>query len=272
MKYLKGSPVAQEILEEVSRQAKQIHARGVTPTVAVVLVGENPSSKFYVQKKKEVAKKAGIDFLLYELPSHIAQKDVEELLAILHLDETVHGVVLQLPLPKHFIFNELVKFIAPEKDVDHFHKNSPYSPPTASAVLRLLRFYKIEIKNKKIAIIGDGFLVGRPLSKILKSSGAQVNVYTEKSKNVAPKTAEADILISATGHAHLITKNFTNSKQIIIDVGSARDKKTNALVGDVNRRSVGKNIEAITPRVGGVGPITIALLLQNVILATKKTL
>lgn len=270
MKYLDGRPVAQKILGEVSKQAKQMHARGVTPTIAVVLVGENPSSELYVQKKKEVAKKVGIDFLLYKIPSSIEQKDLEELFTTLYLDETVHGVVSQLPLPEHLNLSKLIKFIAPEKDIDHFHENSPYSPPTASAVIELLKFYEVELKNKKVAVLGNGFLVGKPLSKILKGSGAQVNVYTEKNKDIAKETAKADVLISATGQPHLIKKEFTNTKQIIVDVGSARDKKTNVLVGDVDRQSVGENIEAITPMVGGVGPITIALLLKNVILAAKK--
>lgn len=270
MKYLDGRPVAQKILGEVSKQAKQMHARGVTPTIAVVLVGENPSSELYVQKKKEVAKKVGIDFLLYKIPSSIEQKDLEELFTTLYLDETVHGVVSQLPLPEHLNLSKVIKFIAPEKDIDHFHENSLYSPPTASAVIELLKFYEVELKNKKVAVLGNGFLVGKPLSKILKGSGAQVNVYTEKNKDIAKETAKADVLISATGQPHLIKKEFTNTKQIIVDVGSARDKKTNVLVGDVDRQSVGENIEAITPMVGGVGPITIALLLKNVILAAKK--
>ncbi len=271
MKLLSGNKLASKILDRVALESKKIHDRGITPTLAVILIGDDPASRLYISKKKEVAKSVGIDFLLYELPESISENDVTQLLTTLHLDETVHGVVLQLPLPEKMNLEKIIKFIDIDKDVDCFHKNSPFSPPTANSVLELIRFHNIDINNKNIAIIGKGFLVGKPLEILLKKANAKVETYDEDTKNIAQKASKADILISATGKPKLVNKSFTNPDQIIIDVGSARDPKTNKIVGDVDRVSIGNSVKAITPLVGGIGPVTVALLMRNVITAVKTT-
>lgn len=271
MKLLSGNKLASRILDQVALESKKIHDRGITPTLAVILVGNDPASRLYISKKKEVAKSVGIDFLLYELPETISENDVTQLLTTLHLDETVHGVVLQLPLPEKMNLEKIIKFIDIDKDIDHFHENSPYNPPTANSVLELLKFNNIDINNKNIAIIGKGFLVGKPLEILLKKANAKVETYDEDTKNIAQKASKADILISATGEPKLINKSFTNPDQIIIDVGSARDPKTNKIVGDVDRVSIDNSVKAITPLVGGIGPVTVALLMRNVITAVKTT-
>lgn len=270
MKLLSGNKLASRILDQVALESKKIHDRGITPTLAVILVGNDPASRLYISKKKEVAKSVGIDFLLYELPETISENEVTQLLTTLHLDETVHGVVLQLPLPEKMNLEKIIKFIDIDKDVDCFHKNSPFSPPTATSVLELIKFHKIDLNNKKIAVIGKGFLVGKPLEILLEKAHAKVETYDEDTKNIAQKASKADILISATGKPNLITKKFTNKNQIIIDVGCARDPKTNKIIGDVDRDFIGNSIAAITPITGGIGPVTVALLMSNVITATIK--
>ena len=270
MKILSGQPIAQKILDDVRRRVKQTHARGITPTLAVILVGDNPASVKYVQYKKQTARKVGIDLLLYRLPADIAQHDIEQLLATLHLDGSVHGIVIQLPLPEHLNLQKFISFLDPDKDVDSFGDRSRYNPPTASAVLELLKYYKINCHNRKIGIVGKGFLVGTPLVKLLKKCGADVSAYDNTTQQLERECRKQNILISAAGQPHLVDDRFINKNQVVIDVGNARDPKTNKVVGDVDYKKIRNKVAAITPKVGGIGPITIALLLQNVIISAQE--
>jgi len=269
MKLLSGKSIAKKILNKVSRESKKLHARGITPTLAVILVGYDPASQVYVAQKQKIAKSVGIDFLLYHLPK-ISQVELEQFLITLQLDPSIHGVIIQLPLPKDLSLDKSFKFISAEKDVDALTSQSKYISPTANAVIELLNFYKIDYKKQHVAIVGKGVLVGQPLKKLLDDRGAQVSVYDRTTTNLADKIILTKIIITATGTPRLIDKNFVKSGQTIIDVGSARDPKTNKVVGDVNRLQVKKIVAALTPRIGGVGPITVALLMQNVIKAAKN--
>lgn len=269
MRLLSGKPIAKKILDQVSREAKKLHARGITPTLAVILIGDDPASQVYVKQKQKVAKSVGIDFLLYHLPK-IKQVELEQLLITLQLDPTVHGIIIQLPLPKNLSLDKCLKYIDKEKDVDALTPGSNYISPTAQAVMELLNFYKIDFKKQSIAIIGKGVLVGKPLEDLLDKKGAKVVVYDRETTKLSDKTKKSNIIITATGTPKLIDKNFVKSGQTIIDVGSARDPKTNKVVGDVNRLQVKKIVAALTPRIGGVGPVTVALLMQNTIKATKN--
>lgn len=269
MKLISGKPIAKKILDKVSRDAKQLHARGITPTLAVVLVGNDPASLVYVKQKQRIAKLVGIDFLLYHLPK-IGQVELEQLLITLQLDPSVHGIIIQLPLPKDLFVDKCLKFLGPEKDVDGLKRKSNYISPTSKAVIALLDYYKIDYKKQDIAIIGRGVLVGKPLSDLLATKGAKVSIFDTTTKNIANKTQKAKVIIAATGVPKLINKNFVSSGQTVIDVGSARNPKTNRVVGDVNRPQVKKIVSALTPRIGGIGPVTVALLMKNVIIATQK--
>jgi methylenetetrahydrofolate dehydrogenase (NADP+)/methenyltetrahydrofolate cyclohydrolase len=270
VKILFGKPVADKIFNDLSYRSKNLHAVGITPTLAVVLVGKDAASRVYVATKQKVAHKLGIDFLLYHLPETISFDELSRLLVDLHLDGSVHGIIVQLPLPTSIEIEKLVPFIDPAKDVDHFNGASTYPAPTPNAILKLLDAYGISIKNKKIGIIGCGFLVGKPLQEKLKKLGAKVESYELDTKDVSGRARKTDILITATGQPKLVDDSFTNKTQVIVDVGNARDTQSNKVVGDVDFDAVRNKVAAITPTIGGVGPITVALLMQNVIIAAEK--
>lgn len=268
-KILDGRPIAELILNDVSLRSKKLHANGVTPTLAVILVGNDNASQIYIKAKKKIAHRVGIDFLFYHLPVG-EQMELEQLLIALHLDPSVHGIVLQLPLPKGLSVEKSLKFLDKAKDIDALNDDSSFSPPTAAAVVELLNYYHIDYCQKEVAIVGQGVLVGRPLARILAARDAKVNAYDVATKNIAAKVQRAKIIVSATGQPRLIDGKFTSRGQVIIDVGCARDDVSNQIIGDVDREAVEGIVSAITPRVGGVGPITVALLMKNVIIAAEK--
>lgn len=270
MNLLLGEPIAHKILEEVSYGTKELHARGITPTMAVILVGNDPSSKLYVSLKQEVAKTVGIDFLLYEFDEKIKQVEIEQLLIALHLDETVHGIMVQLPLPKHLDADKICKFLDPDKDVDGLLAKSNYNPPAPQATIELLQYYKINLKNTKVGLFGKGRLVGQPLKKMLAAVGAQVTVFDTDSKNISNKSKKCEVLISATGKPDTIKPSFVTENQTLVDVGGAYSQKSHKTIGDIspNARTVAS---AATPRIGGIGPVTVAVLMHNVLLATQKS-
>jgi len=270
MQYLFGKPISHRILDEASRQSRMLHARGITPSIAVILVGDNSASELYVDAKQRIAKKIGVDFILYRLPLDIDHDNLSRLLITLGDDSSVHGIVIQLPLPEQLDLSKLIKFIDPNKDVDHFRDDSPYDAPTPGAVKLLMEEYGIECRDKRVGIIGKGFLVGQPLHKLLTKCGGRVEVFDTNTKNIAQKAQAQEILITATGQPRLVTKEYANPSQYIIDVGSARDVKTNQIVGDVDHAQLDKYVAGITPLVGGVGPVTVALLMRNVILSAQR--
>ncbi len=268
-KILDGRPIAERILNDVSLRSKKIHSHGITPTVAVILVGNSSASQIYIKAKKKIAHRVGIDFLFYHLPVG-EQTELEQLLITLHLDPSVHGVVLQLPLPNGLSVAKGLKFLDKTKDIDALNSDARFSPPTAAAVVELLNYYNISYRQKEVVIVGHGMLVGQPLARMLTACRAIVNVYDDATKNIAAKVQRAKIIVSATGKPRLIDSRYVSKGQVIIDVGCARDDITNQIIGDVDRGAVEGIVGAITPRLGGVGPITVALLMQNVIIAAEK--
>jgi len=269
-KILCGRPVAEKIIDDAARRSKKLHAQGITPTLAVVLVGNDPASLIYVRAKKKVAKQIGVDFLLYSLPAAVSQEDVQQLLVDLHLDDTIHGVLIQLPLPDHLDLKKLCAFLDPDKDIENFTNRAGFMPPTPAAVIALMKHYGIGYHGKRVAIIGQGFLVGQPLLRLLHRAGASVESYDKDTDNIARYAAKADVLICAAGCPFLVDSKFTNVHQVIIDVGNARGGPNNELIGDVDVEDVNNKVYAMTPRVGGVGPVTVALLMKNVIEAAEK--
>jgi len=267
MNLLRGEPIAKAILDKASRDAKRLHAQGVTPTLAAILVGDDPSSQLYVSLKKKIAKKLGIDFLLYQFGGSARPVEIEQLLITLHMDETVHGIMVQLPLPVQFDVDKITKFLDPGKDVDGLLDGSKFMAPAPQAVIEILNYYELTIQGARIGIFGKGRLIGKPLRQLLTKMGAKVVMFDVGSSDTANRAKECEILVSATGRAHTIKPSFVKPEHVLIDAGGAYSIKKNKTIGDYSNY-VRNLANASTPRLGGVGPVTVANLMRNIIDAT----
>lgn len=257
---LEGYPVAQKIYQELARKIGRSK-----PCLAIILIGENKVSESYIQEKKEVVQKLGLSFKLYHLPAIVPEKNVRGLIADLNQNKFVTGIVVQLPLPQDFDTAKILKLINPQKDIDGF--SGKYPAPTAAAILEFLKYYKIEIQNKNIVIVGHGRLVGKPLEEILLKRGLKPIICDSKTQDIEEKTLNADIIISATGIAGIIKAEMVSKKAIVIDAGTS--ETAGRIVGDVDSE-VYKKVSSYSPVPGGVGPVTVAMLMKNLVEAAKK--
>ena len=273
MKILKGQIVAEKIYQGLRLRIEKLSKRGILPTLAVIIIGKDPSSRIYVAAKEKQARRLGIDFLRYELSADCREKDLLVLIDCLNRDRTIHGILIQLPLPERLDRAKIISAISPAKDIDGFGwietGQGSFLPPTPAGIIELLRYYRYPIKNKSVVIIGSGFLVGQPLQRFLKKLGARIVVCDSKTACLKDAISRADIVVSATGVAGLINAQMIKKGAVVIDVGNTRDPKTGKVVGDVKYDSVKKVAGAITPVPGGVGPVTVAKLIENVVLATE---
>lgn len=275
MTILDGRKVAESIYEKIIPRIAKLKAKGVMPALAAVLIGDDESSQIYVSAKERWADKLGIDFLKYELPGDCGPTDLKYLLQTLNDDKSIHGILVQLPLPKNYHKEDVVKLISPQKDIDGFdwilNNRGHFLPPTPAGIVDLLEYYKLPIRSQNVVIVGSGFLVGQPLEVMLRKLGAKVRVCDSKTEKLDEVMRSADILISATGVAGLINSEVVKKDAVVVDVGNTHDPKTGKVVGDVNFVKVKSVAGAITPVPGGVGPITIAKLLENLVLAAEKS-
>lgn len=276
MLLLKGKPVAEKILENVKREVEHFKKAGVHPRLVVIMVGDNPASKVYVSKKEEAAGKVGIESTVIKLNSSITEHELLNLIDQLNADETVHGILVQLPLPSHINPLQIQKRINPLKDVDGFHPEnigllwagSPRLVPcTPKGIIELLKFYEIPIKAKNAVVVGRSNIVGKPMAALLLSNDATVTVAHSKTSDLKSITRQADILVVATGKPGLITGEMVKEGSVVIDVGITRTPQ--GLKGDVEFEEVKEKVQAITPVPGGVGPLTIASLMDNLLTCTK---
>lgn len=257
---LYGKPVAEKIYEALKDEIFLLKKKKIVPQIAVILVGENPVSLSYVQLKEKKARELGVQFKLYHLPENVAQNSIKILIQDLNKNKFIHGIIIQLPLPKNFDREAILRLIDPQKDIDGFYGDFP--APTASAIIEILDFYKIDLKSKKIVLVGHGRLVGGPLEKILIEKGLKPIICDSKTKDLKSQTKKADILISATGMPGLIAFDMIQKNTIVIDAGTAElDGK---LVGDVSPE-VYQKAHTYTPTPGGVGPVTVAVLMKNLV-------
>ena len=272
---LDGKAVAAEVKAEV---AEAVGKLGYTPGLATVLVGDDPASHTYVRGKRSDAAEVGIESFHNQLGTDISQEDLEQLIDRLNADESIDGILVQLPLPADLDSERIVERIAPGKDVDGLHPHNlgllvldrpGLRPCTPSGIMRILAHYDIPISGVRAVIIGRSFLVGRPLALMLASRGvdATVSVGHSRTKDLAAVAREADILVVAVGSAELVTADFVKPGATVIDVGINRTEK--GLVGDVDFDSVREVAGAITPVPGGVGPMTRAMLLVNTLTAAR---
>lgn len=267
MKILQGSDLASFIKE---RQAKQVRAlrqaHDVFPKLAIVVTVEHPAIEVYMRMKTQY----GNDILIDVDIHRVEQAEVPALIAQLNADETVHGIIVQLPLEDPSETDRIVDLVAPEKDVDALGKHAIYEPATPLAILWLLAGYNIELQGKEVLLVGRGKLVGAPLEKILKNSQVNVSVVDETVDNLTEKTLTADVIITATGSPGVVNADMIKQRAVVIDAGVAGEQgKT---VGDLDPDVYERDDLTITPQKGGVGPLTICALFDNVIRAAQAVI
>jgi methylenetetrahydrofolate dehydrogenase (NADP+)/methenyltetrahydrofolate cyclohydrolase len=278
---LEGRPVAAKVLAEVKAGVAALTAKtGIQPTLAVVLVGEDPASQIYVRNKKRAADDVGIASRDFLFPAGCSQAELIETIRTINADPSVHGILLQLPLPKGLDENEAVNAIAPAKDVDGLHPMSlgnllagkpSMVPCTPGGCLEILDHYGIPLEGAEAVVVGRSRLVGKPLAQLLLARNATVTMCHTRTRDLAAHCRRADILCVAAGRPHFITGDMVKAGAVIIDVGVNR-LDTGKLAGDVDFESASKQARAITPVPGGVGLMTVAMLMKNTLLAATRQL
>ncbi len=268
-KILDGKKLSIKILEDIK---KKVDLMPQKPTLAVILVGENPASKVYVASKEKRAKECGFNSRVIKLSDTTTKEDLTNLIVELNNDHKVNAILLQLPLPKHLNEGDFTNLIDPQKDVDGFHpinlgklmtQTNPYAICcTPFGILKLLKEYGVELTGKNVVIIGRSNIVGKPLAQLLLNENATVTITHSKTKNLSEITKRADILISAVGKKNMVTENMVKEGAVVVDVGIIKDEN-GKIKGDVDFENVYKKASLITPVPGGVGPMTIATLMEN---------
>ncbi|MEK7709726.1 MAG: bifunctional methylenetetrahydrofolate dehydrogenase/methenyltetrahydrofolate cyclohydrolase FolD [candidate division NC10 bacterium] len=276
---LDGKLVAQKVLAEVKVGVAALKERsGVTPTLAVVLVGDFPPSKIYIANKKKMAAEVGIASRDFLYPEGISQADLLALLRRLNADPAVHGILLQLPLPGGCNEDEAIAAIAPEKDVDGFHPMNlghllagapTVLPCTPAGVMEILDHYGVELKGAEAVVVGRSRIVGKPLAQLLLARHATVTMCHTRTRDLAAHTLRAEVLCVAAGRPQVIRGDMVREGAVVVDVGINR-LESGKLVGDVEFESASKRARAITPVPGGVGPMTVAMLMKNTLQAARR--
>lgn len=265
----------QEIAQETEALIKE---SGVQPGIAVIIVGENPASQVYVRNKHKAAEECGFRSDVYELPEETTQEELNALVDRLNADDGIHGILVQLPLPKHLSDNEIILRIDPRKDVDAFHPvnvgrimigDYDYLPCTPAGVMELLHRSKVEVSGKKCVVIGRSNIVGKPMAMLLLHESGTVTVCHSRTKDLRKECLDADILVVAIGKADFVTGDMVKEGAVVIDVGMNR-RADGKLTGDVDFASVEPKASKITPVPGGVGPMTIAMLMRNTLTAAQR--
>ena len=268
-----GKTISTQIKDELKQKAAELHERGVEVTLAVIQVGDNPASSVYVRNKKKGCEYIGIGSLSYELPEETTQEELLALIQELNGRKDVNGILVQLPLPSHIDEDTVIKAIDPKKDVDGFHPQSVgalcigqkgFVSCTPAGIIQLLKRSGVSIEGKECVVLGRSNIVGKPMSILLLRENATVTIAHSRTKNLKKVTGRADILIVAIGKPKMITREYVKEGAVVIDVGINRDEN-NKLCGDVDFEDVEPVCSAITPVPGGVGPMTIAMLLNNCI-------
>jgi methylenetetrahydrofolate dehydrogenase (NADP+) / methenyltetrahydrofolate cyclohydrolase len=271
---MSGAKLAAKLKTSLKKEVKKLK---IVPKLVVILVGDDPASHRYVNLKMEVAKEIGIGFKLYKLSKNVGQKEIMELIQGLNKDKKVTGIIVQLPLPKKLNMQEILEKIDPKKDVDGLTSTNMgclivglpgLYPATPEGITRLLENYRIKVAGKEIVIIGKSNIVGQPLAHMLLNRDATVTVAHIKTKYLSQITREADIIISAAGKPGLVTASKVKKGVVIVDVGATR-VGGNRLKGDIDFKAVAAKASYITPVPGGVGPMTVIMLLSNVVKARK---
>lgn len=266
-----GKKISQEIKDELKEKVAKLKEEGISISLAVIQVGNNPASTVYVGNKKKACAYVGIESLAYELPEETTEEELLDLVKELNAKKEVNGILVQLPLPKHIDEDKVIKTISPEKDVDGFHPQSVgalsigqkgFVSCTPAGIIQLLKRSGVSIDGKECVIVGRSNIVGKPMALLLLRENGTVTICHSHTSDLKEVTRRADILVVAIGKAKMIDADYIKEGAVVIDVGMDRDEN-GKLCGDVDFESVKEKASAITPVPGGVGPMTIAMLMNN---------
>jgi len=275
-----GKVVSQSVRDEVAELASKLKQdTGIVPGLAAVLVGDDAASEIYVRNKRKACEKVGIYSEEHKLPAETTEEQLLGLVNKLNEDTKIHGILVQLPLPGHIDETKILRTVSPLKDVDGFHPynvgllvegNPRFVSCTPGGIIKMLDFYNIDIKGKDVVVVGRSNIVGKPVSMLLLHRHGTVTICHSRTKDLKAVTGRADILVAAIGRANFITADMVKDGAVVIDVGINR-KDDGKLTGDVDFEAVSEKASFITPVPGGVGPMTIAMLLYNTYLSAKST-
>lgn len=277
MNIIDGKAVSKKVKEDVKAECEQLKAKGITPGLAVIIVGEDPASQVYVHNKEVACEACGFHSVKYALSAETTQEKLNALIDELNEDNSINGILCQLPLPKHLDDKEVINRINPIKDVDAFHPvnvgaimigDYNYLPCTPAGVMELIHSTGVDVSGKKAVVIGRSNIVGKPMAMLLLHENATVEITHSKTQSLADVTKQADILVAAIGKAKFVTADMVKQGAVVIDVGMNRDEN-GKLCGDVDFEVVKDKCSFITPVPGGVGPMTIAMLMKNTLTAAK---
>lgn len=275
---LDGKELSKKIKENLKIEVDKLKEQGINPKLAVIMVGDNSASAVYVKNKSNACKKVGIDFEEFLLPEETTEDELIELIEKLNVDNTVDGILLQSPVPNHININRAFETISPKKDVDGFNAvnvgnltigRDCFVSCTPYGVMRMLEEYNIDVAGKTAVVIGRSNIVGKPMLQCLLSKDATVTICHSKTKNLEEVVSKADIVIAAIGKPNFVTGNMIKEGAVVIDVGINR-LEDGKLCGDVNFEEASQKASYITPVPGGVGPMTVAMLVENVVKAAKQ--
>ena len=274
---INGKEVSAQVRQAVSNETAQLKEKGVTPGLAVIIVGDDPASQVYVKNKERACDEVGFYSEKYALPAETTQEELNALVRSLNEKKDINGILCQLPLPSHLDDKEVINLIDPIKDVDAFHPENVgaimigdynFLPCTPAGVMELIHSTGVSVEGKKAVVIGRSNIVGKPMAMLLLHENATVEITHSKTQNLAEVTKTADILVAAIGRAKFVTADMVKDGAVVIDVGMNRDEN-GKLCGDVDFEAVKDKCSFITPVPGGVGPMTISMLMKNTLTAAK---
>lgn len=277
MALIDGKAVSLQVKQQVKQECDKLKTKGVTPGLAVIIVGDDPASQVYVRNKEKACEECGFYSVKYALDADTTQSELNALIDKLNKDEKINGILCQLPLPKHLDDKEVINRIYPIKDVDAFHPvnvgaimigDYNFLPCTPAGVMELIHSTGVDVTGKKAVVIGRSNIVGKPMAMLLLHENATVEITHSKTLDLKSITKEADILVAAIGRAKFVTADMVKNGAIVIDVGMNRDEN-GKLCGDVDFENIKDKCSFITPVPGGVGPMTISMLMRNTLTAAK---
>ena len=275
---INGKEIAEAVRQEIRKEVEELKAKGYVPGLAVILVGDNQASQTYVRNKEKTCLELGMHSVLIKQPATLSQEELIENINELNQDDSIHGILVQLPLPNHINETAIIEAISPEKDVDGFHPinigrmmtgQNAFLPCTPYGVMVMLQHINYNLEGKHVVVVGRSNIVGKPQGQLMLNANATVTICHSKTKDLAYYTKQADVIVAAVGKRNTITSDHIKEGAVIIDVGMNRNDE-GKLCGDVDYEGVLNKASYVTPVPGGVGPMTITMLMKNTVQSAQK--